>query len=83
MRYNVVWESSAEHDLTTLWLGSRIRFAISRAADQIDTELSRAPHDCGESREVGKRVMFVWPLGVSFEINDNQNEVRVISVWQI
>jgi hypothetical protein len=60
-----------------------MRHAISRAADQIDVELTRNPHDCGESREDARRVMYVWPLGVSFDTDDDRSEIRVISVWQI
>jgi len=83
MRYRVVWEPPAERDLTELWLGSRMRHAIGRAADQIDAVLQWKPHECGESREAGRRVMFLWPLGISFRIDEDQQEVRVISVWQI
>jgi hypothetical protein len=60
-----------------------MRHAISRAADQIDAELTHNPYDCGESREDARRVMHVWPLGVSFDIDDDRREIRVISVWQI
>ena len=83
MKHIVVWEPSAERDLTEMWLRSRMRHAINRAADQIDVELERDPHDCGESRDGGRRVMFVWPLGASFKAGENEQEVRVISVWQI
>jgi plasmid stabilization system protein ParE len=83
MKYVVVWEPPAERDLTVTWLGSRMRHVVSRAADEIDAELERKPHDCGESREGGRRVMFVWPLGVSFKIDEDRQEVRIISVWHI
>jgi hypothetical protein len=82
MKYEVVWEPSAERDLTEIWLRSRLRHAINRAVDHIDAELERDPYACGESREANRRVMFVWPLGVSFTIDEKQKEVRVISVWQ-
>jgi hypothetical protein len=82
MTYAVIWSSPAERRLAQLWLASRLRFAITRAADLIDVALTRDPHDCGESREGARRVMYVWPLGVSFEVDDAQHEVRVFSVWQ-
>jgi hypothetical protein len=83
MSYAVIWSLPAEHQFTQLWLASRLRFAITRAADLIDVALTRDPNDCGESREGTGRVMHVWPLGVSFEVDDAQHEVRVFSVWQI
>jgi hypothetical protein len=83
MNYKVVWEPPAERDLTEMWLASRLRHLISRAVDQIDAELEWNPHNCGESREGGERVMFVWPLGTSFKVDEVEREVRVISVWQI
>jgi hypothetical protein len=81
MKYAVVWMPVAEQRLTQLWLGSRMRHAISDAADQIDAALERNPHDCGESRDGDRRVMHKQPLGVLFEINDDGRQVRVLSVW--
>jgi hypothetical protein len=72
MKYVVIWEPPAERDLTEMWLGSRWRHAIARAADEIDAVLKREPRDCGESRDGGRRVMFVWPLGVSFKIDEER-----------
>lgn len=83
MKYEVVWNPVAERRLTQLWLASRLRHAIRNAADRIDAELKRNPHACGESRDGDRRVMFVWPLGASFTIDEDQHKVQVISVWQI
>ena len=81
MNFTVVWTPMAERRLTQLWLATRMRHAIKDATDQIDAALGRSPHECGESRDVGRRMMFVWPLGVLFEVNDDQRQVRVLSVW--
>jgi hypothetical protein len=82
MKYEVVWEPSAECDLTEWWMRSRLRYVISRAVDHIDDELRRDPYACSESREAGRRVVYLWPLGISFTIDEKQRQVRVISVWQ-
>ena len=82
MRYAVVWNEVAERRLTHLWLGSRMRHAIKEAADRIDAALQRDPHNCGESREAGRRVMHEAPLGVMFTIDDSQRQVHVEAVWQ-
>ena len=81
MNYTVVWTQAAERRLTQLWLGSRIRAEIRRAADEIDAALARNPHDCGESRDEGRRIVLVFPLGVLVDIDEAQRQVRVLSVW--
>jgi hypothetical protein len=83
MKYVVDWAPAADRDLTELWLRSRMQYAVTRAADSIDDELTLRPHEFGESRENDKRVGFVWPLGVSYEVNEPAKKVRVLSVWQI
>ena len=83
MNYEVVWDPPAERDLIEIWLSSRMRHAIRASADQIDAALERNPHDCGESRDEGERMMFEGRLGILFEVRDEQREVRVLSVWTI
>lgn len=82
MTYDVIWDPPTERDLTQLWLASRMRHAIRDAADRIDVALRRDPHNCGESRDAGRRVMHDAPVGVIFTIDDNQRRVRVETVWQ-
>jgi hypothetical protein len=81
MSYTVVWMPEAESQLARIWLNSRLRNAIQEAADRIDAELRSNPHDCGESRDIGRRVMYVGPVGALFEINESSHQVRVLSVW--
>ena len=82
MRYTVVLEPSAERDLAEVWMRSRLKHAINQAVDRIDSELSSRPQDCGESREHDRRAFYVWPLGVSYIIQEDDRLVRIISVWQ-
>jgi len=81
MNYTVVWTPAAERRLTQLWLGSRARTEIRRAADGIDAALARNPHDCGESRDAGRRIVLEYPIGVLVEVNDRKRLVRVLSAW--
>jgi hypothetical protein len=82
MKYTVVWDSPAERELTQMWLGSRMRHAIKEAADRIDAALQRSPHDCGESRDAGRRIMLEPPVGILFAVDESERRVRVVSVWQ-
>lgn len=81
MKYTVIWERSAEHDLTEIWLHSRLKHAINQAVAKIDDDLKAKPQECGESRERGRRAHFVWPLGVAYLIEEDDRQVRVLSVW--
>jgi plasmid stabilization system protein ParE len=83
MTYRVVWDPPAERDLTAIWLSSRMRHAVRESADRIDASLARNPHDCGESRDAGMRMMFEGRLGILFTVHDERREVRVLSVWTI
>jgi hypothetical protein len=56
---------------------------ITAAANNIDARLQRGAHDEGESREDGTRVMFEFPLGVQFEIDDEDQVVWVLHVWRV
>jgi hypothetical protein len=81
MSFTVIWTPTAERDLARLWLGSRFRDTVTVAANAIDAELRRRPHECGESRERQRRIMFESPLAVEFEIVDEQRTVYVEALW--
>jgi hypothetical protein len=82
MTYDVIWDPPTERDLTQLWLASRMRHAIRDAVDRIDAALQWDPHNCGESRDAGRRVMHEAPVGVLFTIDEDRRQVRVEAVWQ-
>jgi hypothetical protein len=58
------------------------RQAITQAANQIDEELQTDPEDCGESRDLGRRVLIVPPLGILFRVDAHARIVYVLSVWR-
>ncbi len=81
----MIWLQSALDELTRIWTGadSPRRQAITQAAHAIDQELQRSPQDKGESREEGERVLFVLPLGILFQVDEQRSEVYVLHVWHI
>jgi plasmid stabilization system protein ParE len=81
MKYTVVWTPVAERRLTQLWLNSRMRSEIRRAADHIDASLAENPYDYGESREGKQRIVLEHPIGVLVEVNDADRQVRVLAIW--
>ncbi|HZY86200.1 MAG TPA: hypothetical protein VFE78_15310 [Gemmataceae bacterium] len=82
--FEVVWLQTALDELAALWVpaASALRQSITAATHLIDQELQRDPENQGESRQEGERALFVYPLGVTFEVVPRRR-VRVLHVWDI
>jgi hypothetical protein len=83
MRYTVLWQPTAEAALATLWTTAPDRHAVAAAADHIDAQLQRDPHSFGESRSGMRRIGIELPLGVDFEIREDDRQVLVLRVWRV
>lgn len=83
MKYTVVWKPAAEADLARIWSSAADRNLVSAAADEIDRLLRSFPHDQGESRSGAVRVMFVPPVGVFYEIAEEDRLVCVLALWAV
>ena len=81
MTYTVLWKSDAEDQLARLWMDAENRNAVRRAADKIDQLLGDDPLKQGESRSAGVRVMFVDPLAVFYQVQEQDRTVWVARVW--
>jgi hypothetical protein len=55
--------------------------AILEATDLLNRALADRPHEQGESREDGSRVLFEAPLGIEYEIDDDRRIVHVRRTW--
>ena len=62
MRYAVTWHPDAQDDLTSIWLNSADRTAITESVHRIDTALSQDPEVKGEEF-YGDRIYVAYPLG--------------------
>ena len=82
MKYTVTWKPEAHRRLTELWTDAPDRAAISAATNEIDKRLGSNPLDEGESRDAGRRILLVSPLGVYFTVRDEDRLVMVIVVWR-
>lgn len=83
MKFTVLWTPSAERDLAEAWITAEDRGAITSAAATIDTLLRSNPHAQGESREGSLRIAFIAPLGIDFEILEDDRIVYVLAAWTI
>lgn len=80
--FRVDWLQSALDELANIWTGadSPQRQAITAASHGIDQRLRSDPEEEGESRPGGRRVTFVPPLTITFQVEANEPVVTVIHV---
>ncbi len=73
---------TALDELTTLWMqaDSNQRQSITRASHLLEGRLSQNPANEGESRPGGRRITFLPPLAVRFQIEPNKQTVTVLQV---
>jgi hypothetical protein len=84
MNYAVVWIAEAEQELAAAWLASADRNAVTRAANILDQRLRVDPLNTGESRLSSvQRVAYEPPLGIEFEVVEDDKKVRVLGAWLV
>ncbi len=82
MIFTVAWTPDAVTELAGIWLAASDREQVTQAAAEIDRLLRTDPQNEGESRDAKTRILFVGPLGVDFEVVDDDRIVYVLSVWR-
>jgi plasmid stabilization system protein ParE len=83
MKYTVLWTPPAEEQLAAIWLRAEDRRQVTSAARTIDAMLREDPQERGESRSGTKRIMFAPPLGIDFNVLEDDRLVYVLGVWTI
>jgi hypothetical protein len=83
VKFTVIWTPNAERDLAELWLDSAERNPITSASSQIDKLLARDPASRGKLRFDTVRELVVPPLGVDFDVQEDDRIVYVLSVWWV
>jgi hypothetical protein len=81
MPYRVFWSPDAERLFKNLYTGSAEPEALTEAADTVDAQLHRNPHEFGESRQESVRIGFQGPLGILCEVLEDVKTVIVFNVW--
>ena len=83
MKYTVVWTPTAERDLAQIWLLATDRKAISAASNRIDALLSRDAGSRGYPVFDTVRELIMPPLGVNFDVSEDDRLVYVLAVWPV
>jgi hypothetical protein len=80
MNYHVARKPHAEEQLAAIWIEAADRRAVTAAADVIDRLLRTDASSAGESRSGKTRALVVPPLGVHFEVHEEDCLVYVLTV---
>lgn len=84
MRYTIFWTKEAEDGLATAWLGAPDRDAVTVASHIADWALARHPLKYGSPRASSViRMAYEPPLGIDFEVIEDDKKVRVLRVWSL
>jgi len=83
MKWTVTWVASAQNQLADLWVTATDRGAIADASNALDSMLRLNPFGVGESRSNNNRVAYLSPLGITYDVHDEDRIVKVLAVWQI
>ena len=68
--------------MAATWLAFPDRNAVTRAANEFDRQLRVNPLHFGESRQSSvRRIAIEPPLGIEFEVIEDDKKVRVLGVW--
>ncbi len=70
--------------LSAAWMAASDRNAVTIASHRLDSELQRDPIHLGRPRNSSvNRTAVALPLGIEFEIIEDDKKVRVLGVWLI
>ncbi len=83
MNYTVIWSPSAEDQLILVWLAATDRTAVTLVAHRLESALVDQPF-IGRPRNASvNRTATDSPLGIDFEIIEDDKKVRIIRVWSL
>jgi hypothetical protein len=83
VKYRVIWDQNAFRRLVKEWTSAGKPDSGIRAFDAVEELLSMDAQYQGESRDRGRRIAFVAPLGVIFRVFPDSGEVWIIDAWLI
>lgn len=84
MNYTVTRTPDAEQALAMVWLAAADRNAVPTASHRLDQDLANNPFARGVPRNVSvNRTATDLPLGIDYEIIEDDKRVRVLRVWSL
>jgi hypothetical protein len=82
MNYSVLWTDNALDELAAIWTAASDRNAVTTASHRLELDLTREPYSRGIRRNSSvNRTATDLPLGVDYEIIEDDKRVRILRVW--
>lgn len=82
MKYQIIWDATAEDELTAIWLAASDRKTVTQASAWLEQRPAIQPLELGESRASSVQwVAFRLPLGIEFEVIEDDKRVVVQGVF--
>ena len=83
MKYMVEWTPPAEDELIALWMAAPDQSLVTSVIHQLEKRLEINPY-LGQTRQSSaNRVVLSSPVGIWFDIIEDDKKVLVLSVWLI
>jgi|GEM_PF-1731733 len=84
MKYTVEYAPPAEDELVALWTNASDKRLVKATVNRLELPMSPDPKQVGESRGSPlTRIVLSSPLGLWFDIIEDDRKVLVLSVWEI
>jgi hypothetical protein len=84
MRYFGEWTDTALNGLAAAWTAAVDRTAVTIASHRLDLDLARDPCRRGVAQNSSvNRTAVDLPLGVDYEVIEDDKTVRVVRVWSL
>lgn len=84
MNHAVDWTEDALDELAAVWTAAADRGAVTAASHRLDQDLARDPYAVGFPRNSSvNRTATGYPLGIDYEIIEDDKKVRVLRVWSL
>lgn len=80
MTYKVVWDIQAIASLQRIFDFNNDQEGLINTVTRVNIELGSVPLEVGESREVGRRVLFKYPLVVHYDVVERIKSVSIFHV---
>jgi hypothetical protein len=84
MTDSVSWTATALNQLAAIWNDSADRNPVTDASHWLEQTIGRRPLEFGESRKSSVvRIGYRPPLGIEYEVIEDDKKVRVLRVWSV
>jgi hypothetical protein len=84
MNYAIDWTADALDELAAVWNAATDQLAVTNAAHRLELALGRHPFFVGLPRNSSvNRTAVDLPLGIDYEIIEDDKTVRVVRVWSV